>query len=60
MGHLLGLVVDRTFPESGLLISALVKDMHENGPGPGFYAIASDDQHRLVPRTATPIKPLPT
>ena len=53
MGHLLGLVADRTFRESGLLISALVKYMHENGPGPGFYAIASDDQHRLLPRTAS-------
>jgi len=53
MGHLLGLVADRTFAESGLLISALVKYIHENGPGPGFYAIASDDRHRLLPRTAS-------
>ncbi len=58
MGHLLGLVADRTFHESGLLISALVKYVHENGPGPGFYAIASDDQHRLLPRTASSLERL--
>jgi hypothetical protein len=58
MGHLLGLVVDRTFPESGLLISALVKYMYENGPGPGFYGIASDDEHRLLPKTATAMERL--
>src|SRR5258706_8717501 len=56
MGHLLGLVANRTFPESGPLISALVKYMHENGPGPGFYAIACDDQRCLLPRTATPME----
>ena len=58
MGHLLGLVADRTFAESGLLISALVKYMHENGPGPGFYAIASDDRHRLIPKAASAMERL--
>ncbi len=58
MGHLLGLVVDRTFPESGLLISALVKYMYENGPGSGFYGIASDDEHRLLSKTATAMERL--
>ena len=58
MGHLLGLVADRTFAESGLLISALVKYVHENGPGPGFFSIASDDEHRLLPKTATAMERL--
>jgi hypothetical protein len=53
MGHLLGLVADRTFAESGLLISALVRYMYENGPGSGFYGIASNDQYRLLSKTAT-------
>jgi len=53
MGHLLGLVADRTFTESGLLISALCTYLHKNGPGSGFYGIASDDEHRLLPKTAT-------
>jgi hypothetical protein len=53
MGHLLGLVADRTFVESGLLISALVRYMYENGPGSGFYGLASDDEHRLLSKTAT-------
>jgi hypothetical protein len=53
MGHLLGLVADRTFAESGLLISALCKFLNENGPGNGFYGLASDDEHRLLSKTAT-------
>src|SRR5260221_11990641 len=58
MGHLLGLVVDRTFPESGLLISALVKYMHENGPGPGSYALACDDRRCVLAGTARPMEPM--
>ena len=40
MGHLLGLVVERTRPESGLMLSALVIYLGGNDPGTGFYALA--------------------
>jgi hypothetical protein len=53
MGHMLGLAADRTFAESGLLISALVRYKYENGPGTGFYGLASDDEHRLLSKKAT-------
>jgi hypothetical protein len=53
MGHLLGMVADRTFAESGLLISALCKFLNENGPGGGFFDLASNDEHRLLPVKAT-------
>lgn len=36
LGHLLGMVADRTFPETGLLISVLCRFLNENGPGKGF------------------------
>ncbi|MEU9799698.1 hypothetical protein [Streptomyces sp. NPDC051000] len=40
MGHLLGLVVERDYPESKLMISALVHYLGANDAGPGFYALA--------------------
>lgn len=53
MGHLLGRVADRTFAESHLLISALCRFLNENGPGRGFFGLASDDEHRLLPVKST-------
>ena len=37
MGELLGRLTDRSFGESGLMISALCKYMYENDAGDGFY-----------------------
>ncbi|WP_343242758.1 hypothetical protein [Streptomyces sp. SID8111] len=48
MGHLLGLVVERDYPKSGLMISALVHYLDANDAGPGFYALAQ--QFDLLPR----------
>ncbi len=48
MGHLLGLVVERDYPKSGLMISALVHYLDANDAGPGFYALAQ--QLDLLPR----------
>lgn len=42
MGHLLYLIVERDYPESGYMLSALVQFLHGNEPGSGFYALASD------------------
>jgi hypothetical protein len=42
MGHLLGLIVERNRPMTGLLISALVQYLNTNDAGPGFYALASE------------------
>jgi hypothetical protein len=42
MGHLLGLIVERVFPQTGLMISALVIYLGENDAGSGFYAFATD------------------
>ncbi|MEU8236421.1 hypothetical protein AB0C12_43090 [Actinoplanes sp. NPDC048967] len=42
MGHLLGLIVERNRPTTGLLISALVQYLNINDAGPGFYALAAD------------------
>lgn len=42
VGHLLGLIVERTFPVTGLMISALVLYLGENDAGSGFYALATD------------------
>jgi hypothetical protein len=50
---LLGMVADRTFPETGLLISALCRFLNENGPGKGFFDLASNDEHRLLPVKVT-------
>jgi hypothetical protein len=40
MGHLLGLIVQRNRPATGLMISALVAYIDGNDAGPGFYALA--------------------
>ncbi len=40
MGHLLGLIVDRDYAKSGLMISALVHYLGANDAGPGFYVLA--------------------
>ena len=40
MGHLLGLIVERNRPATGLMISALVTYLDANDAGPGFYALA--------------------
>jgi len=42
MGELLGLIVERNRPETGLMISALVHYLGENDAGPGFYVFAQD------------------
>lgn len=40
MGHLLGRVVGRNRPVTGLMISALVHYLDANDAGPGFYTLA--------------------
>lgn len=40
MGRLLGLIVERNFPETKLMLSALVLYLHTNDAGAGFYALA--------------------
>ncbi|GAA5056210.1 hypothetical protein HNP84_006987 [Thermocatellispora tengchongensis] len=42
MGHLLGLIVERNFPRTGLMISALVIYLDGNDAGSGFYKLAAD------------------
>ncbi|MCP9986556.1 hypothetical protein LUX01_07460 [Streptomyces sudanensis] len=51
MGHLLGLVVERDYPESGLMISALVHYLGANDAGPGFYRLAQ--QLGLLPKNSS-------
>ncbi|MEH1012322.1 hypothetical protein V6U90_04240 [Micromonospora sp. CPCC 206060] len=51
MGHLLGLVVIRNRPVTGLMISALVHYLDANDAGPGFYTLAK--QLRRLPQRAT-------
>lgn len=41
MGELLGRLSDKSFAESGLMISALCKFLHENDAGSGFYGKAA-------------------
>jgi hypothetical protein len=53
MGHLLGLIVERNFPETGLMISALVTYVDGNDAGGGFYRLAAD--RGLI--TPSPSKP---
>ncbi len=40
MGYLLGLIVDATFPNTGVMLSALVHYLGENDAGPGFFGLA--------------------
>ncbi|MEU6233550.1 hypothetical protein [Kitasatospora sp. NPDC047058] len=51
VGHLLGLVVERDFPQSRLMLSALVRYQGENDAGSGFYALAQ--QLGLLPKGAS-------
>ncbi|MEV3979311.1 hypothetical protein [Nonomuraea sp. NPDC049758] len=48
MGHLLGRIVERNRPASGLMISALVIYLDGNNAGGGFYSLAAD--LGLIPR----------
>ncbi|MGV9690970.1 hypothetical protein ACWDUX_17880 [Streptomyces sp. NPDC003444] len=48
MGHLLGLIVERDYPDSKLMISALVHYLGANDAGPGFYVLAQ--QLDLLPK----------
>ncbi|MCZ7440368.1 hypothetical protein O7598_28505 [Micromonospora sp. WMMC241] len=41
MGRLLGLIVERNYPATGLMISALVRYLDANDAGPGFYDLAT-------------------
>lgn len=40
MGYLLGLIVDETYSETGVMLSALVQYLNENDAGPGFFELA--------------------
>ncbi|MFF3444254.1 hypothetical protein [Streptosporangium sp. NPDC002721] len=42
IGYLLGLIVERTYPETKLMISALVTHKGGTDPGGGFYALATE------------------
>jgi hypothetical protein len=51
MGYLLGLVVQDNYPETHLMLSALVHYLDSNDAGPGFYALAQE--YGLLPRRAS-------
>jgi hypothetical protein len=51
MGELLGQLSERSFTQSGLLISALVQYLTANDAGPGFYELAQ--RKKLLPPRAT-------
>lgn len=51
MGHLLYLVVMRTWPTSKLMLSALVLYLNSNDPGTGFYSLAQELE--LLPARAS-------
>ncbi|MFC4529328.1 hypothetical protein [Sphaerisporangium dianthi] len=51
MGYLLGLIVDRNRPETGMMISALVTYTGGTGAGAGFFNLAAD--LALIPRRAS-------
>ena len=42
MGHLLYMIVMRDWPQTRLMLSALVLYLNGNDPGTGFYALAQD------------------
>ena len=52
MGDLLGDVVEQTYPEHQVMLSALVMYLNENRPGSGFYNLAV--MKDLLPRDASP------
>ena len=41
IGHLLGRIVEQTYPSTGLMLSALVHYLDANDAGPGFYQLAA-------------------
>jgi hypothetical protein len=51
MGHLLGLIVERNYPTTNLMISALVLYLDANDAGSGFYVLAK--QLGLLPVSAS-------
>jgi hypothetical protein len=51
MGELLGRINDLERPESGHMISALVRYLDENDAGPGFYRLAQE--YGMLPATAS-------
>ena len=51
VGYLLGRIVDRNYPTTGLMISALVQHLDANDAGGGFYALAADKN--MLPRGAS-------
>lgn len=51
MGHLLGLIVERNYPSTKLMISALVVYLNANDAGPGFFTLAT--QLGLLPRKSS-------
>lgn len=54
MGHLLGRVVDRNYPKTGHMITALVQYLNANDAGPGFYQLAT--QMGLLRRGASAVE----
>jgi hypothetical protein len=51
MGHLLYLIVMRSWPETKLMLSALVLYLNSNDPGTGFYSLAQELE--LLPAKAS-------
>lgn len=51
MGELLGRIVARSFPTTGVMLSSLVIYLNDNDAGSGFYALAQ--QLGLLPPTAS-------
>ncbi len=51
MGHLLGRIVEQTYPSVGAMLSSLVIYLDANDAGTGFYALA--EQMGLLPRGAS-------
>lgn len=48
MGHLLGRIVEATYPSLGFMLSSIVIYLDANDAGPGFYALA---QHKGLLRS---------
>ncbi|MEV4299863.1 hypothetical protein [Microbispora rosea] len=42
VGYLLGRIVERTYPQTGLMLSALVTHQGGTDPGSGFYKLATE------------------
>lgn len=50
MGNLLGSIVEETYPDTGVMLSALVQYLNQNDAGPGFFELAKS--LRLLPPNA--------